>query len=115
MEPTPSVVILEAVAQGRVRATTAELASLFLSALSESEDRIMAKVDTVLNKLESSVDAAVGRVQGEVQKLREEIDALKAQQAEGTLTDEQAARMEALIAKVDALDPTTEATLPDQP
>jgi hypothetical protein len=71
----------------------------------------MAKIATKLTSLEKSVDESIARVMQDVEKLRTRITGLEQDQA----TDEDLARLDAIQAKLDALDPEKDATLPSEP
>jgi len=71
----------------------------------------MSDLSDKIKALETSVDAALARVQVDVDAFKAKIAELEAKVAAGTATPEDLAALEAMKAKVDALDPTSETTL----
>ena len=75
-------------------------------------DLIMSVLSDKIDAATKSVDAAITRVQTDVEKLSTKITELEKTVAAGTATPEDLAALDALKAKVDALDPTTPTVLP---
>ena len=81
--------------------------------LSQSaKDWIMSQLSDAIAKVSASADAAVARVQTDVQGLKDQIAALQAQIDAGGASPADLQALSDLQAKLDALDPTTPATLP---
>lgn len=77
----------------------------------EMERKIMSAVTDKIAAATASADAAIARVQGDVASLQAQIDELKA----NATTPDDLAAIDALQAKLDALDPVKPDTLPDEP
>jgi hypothetical protein len=72
------------------------------------EEKIMAKATAKIAEVVSSFDAAQQRVEKAVADLRAEVETLKGE----ATTPEDLAALDALDAKIDALDPSKPAVLP---
>lgn len=82
--------------------------------LQRIEEAVSQLSDRIAN-LTRSADAAISRVQSDVTKLRQQVDDLQAKVDQGGATAKDVADLEALQAKLDALDPVQDATLEDVP
>jgi division protein CdvB (Snf7/Vps24/ESCRT-III family) len=92
------------------------LAELLAEAkLRELEERIMSLVGDKITELNTAVDAALARVQEDVETLNTTIAELQAKVDQGLATPEEIAALEGAIAKVNALDPVSPETLPEEP
>lgn len=74
----------------------------------ELKDQIMSQITEKLDALKASQDAAVIRVTEDVASLQAQIDELRTQ----VTTPEDIAKVDAMQAVADALDPVKDATLP---
>jgi hypothetical protein len=83
-----------------------------LAALLTKGDQIMSVLSDKIAAVGSSLDAALGRVQGDVGTLTQKVAELEALVAAGGATLEDIAALEAIQAKLDALDPVKPETLP---
>jgi hypothetical protein len=94
---------------GGAPGATAESLARLETAVSALSDKIA--------KLTEATDKALARVQVDVDKLNATIAELKVKVEEGTATPEDIAALEAVEAKLNALDPTVDAVLPppDEP
>jgi multidrug resistance efflux pump len=81
--------------------------------LSELEARLMSAISDRIARLTTAVDGAIARVQSDVSSLNTEIQRLQDLVEEGTATQQDMDALDALQAKLDALDPVKPATLPD--
>ena len=75
------------------------------------KDEIMSQISEKLDALKASQDAAVVRVTEDVASLQAQIDELRAQ----VTTPEDIAKVDAMQAVADALDPVKPDTLPEGP
>jgi len=86
-----------------------------LAALKRMETRLMSKLSDKIAETNASFDAALGRVQGAVEALHSKVADLEADVANGVATADDLAALDALRTRIDALDPTKSAVLPDVP
>jgi outer membrane murein-binding lipoprotein Lpp len=77
------------------------------------EKKIVGQISDKLAETEAALDAAIGRVQTDVDALNAKVADLQAKVDAGTASPEDVATLDRIKAKLDALDPTSEATLPD--
>lgn len=78
------------------------------------ESLIVSKLTDKLDAIEKSVDAAIGRVQDDVTALNTKVADLQKLVDSGGATPEDIARMDALQARVDAIDPVKPDVLPPE-
>jgi hypothetical protein len=76
-------------------------------------DRIVSALSDAIAAASKSADDAIARVQSDVAALDATIEALQAKIDQGTATPEDIAAVQALQAKLDALDPTSPEVLPE--
>lgn len=85
------------------------------ASLKQLETRLMSMLSAKIADTNASFDAALGRVQGVVEALHAKVADLEDDIAKGVATDEDLAALDALRNRIDALDPTKPAILPDEP
>jgi hypothetical protein len=73
---------------------------------------IMSALSDAIAKVNTSTDAAIGRVQTDLASLKDQVAKLQAQIDAGGASPADLQALADLQAKVDALDPTSPATLP---
>jgi hypothetical protein len=83
--------------------------------LAIQKEEIMSILTEKLAELNSSFDAALARVQDDVDTLNAEVAELKIKIENGTATPDEIAALDTLRARIDALDPTSPTTLPEDP
>ncbi len=88
---------------------------LVRAALKRLETRLMSLLSDKIAETNASFDAALGRVQGDVQDLNNQVADLKGKVEQGAVTPEDLAALDALRDRIDALDPTKPAVLPEAP
>lgn len=95
---------------------TSQLASNILKVLDRLErmEKNMSKISDKIAAVGTSLDAAIARVQGDVVTLQDKIAELEALVASGTATPEELDALDALKAKLDAIDPVKDAVLPEE-
>ncbi len=88
---------------------------LMRAALKRLETRLMSVLSDKIAETNASFDAALGRVQGVVEALHSKVADLEADVAKGVATADDLAALDAFRDRIDALDPTNSAILPDGP
>ncbi len=83
--------------------------------LERLETRLMSALSDKIAGTNASFDAALGRVQGVVEALHARVADLEADVAKGVATSDDLAALDLLRNRIDALDPTKPAVLPDVP
>jgi hypothetical protein len=78
------------------------------------EEKIMSQITDKVAEINVSLDAALVRVQEDVDALKAQVADLEAKVAGGVATPEDLAVLDALKARIDALDPTSPAVLPPE-
>ena len=89
-----------------------------LKATEAQQTQEIASMATIMERLDTTTqkaDAAIARVEEDVAALRAEIEALKQAAINRPLNAEEEAKLAALEAKLDALDPTKPDVLPEEP
>ncbi len=75
----------------------------------------MSVLSDKIAEMNASLDAALGRVQGVVEALHSRVADLEADIAQGVVSPVDLAALNALRNRIDALDPTKPAVLPEGP
>ena len=88
---------------------------LVRAALKRLETRLMSVLSDKIAETNASFDAALGRVQGDVEDLNNQVADLKIKVEQGAVTPEDLAALDTLRDRIDALDPTKPAVLPEVP
>lgn len=88
---------------------------LMRATLKRLETRLMSVLSDKIAETNASFDAALGRVQGVVDALNAKVADLKVDVARGVAAPEDLAALDALRDRIDALDPTKPAVLPEGP
>lgn len=88
---------------------------LFDLEIAKLKGEIMSELSDKLAEIDASLDAALARVREDVDALNAEIADLKQKVSDGTATAADMEMLASLKARIDALDPTTTATLPTEP
>lgn len=88
-------------------------ADALVEALNVLEETIMSKITDKINEASSSADAAISRVGDDVDALEGRVAQLQQMVADGGASQADLDALDALKAKLDALDPTKPATLPE--
>ncbi len=88
---------------------------LMRAALKRLETRLMSVLSDKIAEANASFDAAVGRMRGVVDALNAEVADLKSEVARGVATSDDLAALDALRNRIDALDLSSPAVLPEPP